>query len=223
MKKVIIAGPVMFQIRMRDILGSDAYEFFETSTNDDVCRIHRAEKVDLVLTKKGIDGVRFDELCAQLRNDPGLEKVSVVLACDGDSSHAVREETLKANGVVSLDTENEELVNILMSYINVPKRYQYRTVMQIKVDGQDYGAPISCVISNLSSTGLLMETDSNLEEGVGLSISFYLPKSRRILANGHVVRAISRSSGGGGQYGIRFEKLDTNMCREIDSFVQSRS
>ncbi len=78
------------------------------------------------------------------------------------------------------------------------------------------------MIENISTTGLLLQTDNDLQEGTGLSISFFLPKSKRIMTNGQIVRVIHGKKGDGVLYGVRFDGIDVKMQRDIEQFVESR-
>lgn len=222
MKKIILAGPMFFCLRMRDILGQSGFEFLEASTNDEAWTIHSAENVDLILSKEGIAGMGIRELCQKVRSDHKLNRVSVVLVCDLDSDDTIDHEGLKVNGIVSLESDEKELATTLKEYTKVPLRYQYRTVTQIRVDGYNSNAPLSCMIENISTTGLLLQTDNDLQEGIGLSISFFLPKSKRIMTNGQIVRVIHGKKGDGVLYGVRFDGIDVKMQRDIEQFVESR-
>lgn len=207
---------------MRDILNGCDYEFFETYTNDDACKVHGDEKVNLILSKQGIEGMEIDDLCEKVRSDHELTKVSIVVACDSVSCDGIQKEAPKANGVISLDADDEDIGRVLKSYVEVPKRHPYRIITKVEVDGHDLKAPLSCIVENISSTGLLITSDYDLDEGSVLNLSFFLPTSKRIMTKGQVVRVIPRSAGDGGQYGVRFEGLDMNMRNEIDTFVHSR-
>jgi len=73
---------------------------------------------------------------------------------------------------------------------------------------------------NISSSGLLIETDSHLAKGDEISCSFFI-KSHQITAQGEIVRVFKKGPTRY-QYGIRFQDLDPVSKLKIEEFVKKR-
>ncbi len=223
MKKVLTVGPEDFRDRMKDILGLDNQIFYEASTNDEALDIHIAENVNMIVTMMGIQGMEADMFFSRIRNDSELNDVAIVLACKNNESNIYGDKNIRLNGTIFLENDNHRLADTLKTHLNVPRRLSYRVITRIKIDGASGDTTLFGVMQNLSSTGMLIESDSKLENGEELKFSFSLPKSKRIHTGGEVIRVAKGSKTDASQYGIKFKGLNSAAQKDIQSYVENRN
>ncbi|MBI5102124.1 MAG: PilZ domain-containing protein [Nitrospirae bacterium] len=77
-----------------------------------------------------------------------------------------------------------------------------------------------CYSRDISSSGILIETDKVLEKGTIISCSFFLPNSERIVTDAEIMRAVPLGNKTF-QYGARFTKIDAPARSAIDTFVSN--
>jgi Tfp pilus assembly protein PilZ len=221
-KKIITVGQELFCTRIRDILGTEEHTFRTAATNDKAFDLHVEEHADMIVAMQSREGMGSDVFCSLIRRKKELLDVAIVLACESWDSDLYKGRKLKSNGTIALEDSDRAIVKKLRSHLYVPKRHSYRVVTRIGIGGGRDNTPLYGFMLNLSATGLLIESESKLEQGEELNLSFFLPKSKRIVVTGEVVRVVPKETGDCCQYGIRFAGLDARAQQDIENFVTSK-
>jgi hypothetical protein len=104
--------------------------------------------------------------------------------------------------------------------LNVSERTSYRVVVKVTEDDSPNAAHIFCSSKNISSSGILLETDHVFSVGEKLTCSFFLPNSIRIVTEGQVMRLQGKGNGLI-EYGVRFVDPSTSVELQIASFVEN--
>jgi hypothetical protein len=105
--------------------------------------------------------------------------------------------------------------------LDVPERKSYRVILKVTVHGKDQNESFYCSSRNISSTGMLIESEKLLKKEDRISCSFFLPNSDRITCDGEIARVVQE--GKGYQYGIRYIDLLPQCRSAIETFVSTRS
>jgi hypothetical protein len=90
--------------------------------------------------------------------------------------------------------------------------------MNVPVVGNYSLKTFFCHTVDISSTGLLIETDRILNAGKTISFLLSMPDSRQITVRGKIMRAIIKPDYTY-RYGINFDDLNTGARSAIEAFV----
>ena len=225
MKTVLIADQI------KGILESETGFFarkdiklFTAATTDEVLSVHRAEKLSLIIIGIDMPGMQCEELGALIRKDNALRAVSLVLLCPADPAVQERASRCNANAVMTLPVTASDLVERAQHFLNVPLRESYRVLVSVSIEGSSKDKTFFGRSGNISTTGMLIETERGLARGDRVTCSFFVPGSRQVRANGEIVRVIPQAAGSKlHQFGIKFSPLAPEAAAAIEDFVDKKS
>jgi len=223
MKKVLIAEPLHPLLRdERSFLDRSDVQVYLAATSDEALEIHRADRVDLIISRSDLPGMDSDLFCRTLRQDAAYGAVPLIMACPDVAGSVKPGSRCKPDVVLPEPVHPVILIAKAREYLRMPSRESIRVTLQAAVDVRaPHGAPFACRAGNISSTGMLIETDRILQEGLALACRFYLPVARLVEAQGKIVRFIERSPGSDSrQYGLLFTSLAPEMRERITAYVR---
>jgi CheY-like chemotaxis protein len=225
MKKILVTDTAMTIIeKEKGFLGREDVKLIKAATNDDILSIHRTERADIIVADLHTPGMNTEELCSVIRSDNVLSKVSMIILCQDNALDIERSAQCKANAVLTLPTEPARLLEKVRQLTEISLRESYRVLVSVSVSGSSKDKSFFCRSGNISTTGMLVETEKVLEKGERLMCSFFLPDSAQIKTNGEIVRVIKHVAGSKThQYGIRFSSLSTEAKSAIEVFVDRKS
>lgn len=188
----------------------------------DVYRANRLEDARLLASTLGAQLILVDRdhptaasFIRKVREDPTTRSRSLAVLARGDfQPDEIELLEAGANAILRLppdDTWPERLSRLL----NVPLRQEARVPVDLVVDlqGQGVGSLV-----NLSSSGLLVETDRPLALGGEVDFRFELPDGTRVAGRGRVVREASPNG-----WGIDFVSVSDAHRTAIQQYLrQSR-
>ncbi len=220
MKKVLITSTLVKFLEgdLSPLPFSDVWVNVASSA-EEMLDIHRHEKVDLVILELDTPQMGGDVFCSTLRSDTTLKDVSIVLVSPDWEDALERCFSCGANYVITQPIDQKEFKARINELIHVPQRENFRVLMNIAFNRASGGSFYS-TSQNISTKGILLETNQILKEGDSLTISFFL-RLNRIKVKSTVVRAEQRSMNLY-QYGIKFVDLDPSSEELIKNFVNIR-
>ncbi|MCU0241712.1 MAG: PilZ domain-containing protein [Vicinamibacteria bacterium] len=175
-----------------------------------------AGRVDIVLIDRDLpNAVR---LVQRVRRDARNRNVSVAVIAPGDFD-VVEMELLEAgaNAVLRLPA-GPEWDERLARLITVPVRREARFPVVFEVEAKT-GVAIHSVMAlavNISSNGMLVETDFCLKVGDDIDLRFRLPSGGEVVAGcARVVRQAACN-----RFGVEFYGLEGEGCSQIERFVE---
>lgn len=223
MKKILIVANLGSVIEKgKSILNRSEFMIFSTKSGNEALSIHRKEQVDLIIADLETEDLGGDQLCSTLRSVNELKNVSFILICRRSEQDLGRAADCKVNAVLTKPLVPEELLAKVGQLLNISERKSYRVLIKITVEGKYRNEPFFCSSRDISSSGILIETEKSLERGDLISCSFFLPGSRRIATQGQVMRIIGES-GDIRRYGVRFQTLSREDVNALDEFVRMES
>ena len=224
MKKILIAEALKSYIaKEKSFLKREDITVYSAATTDDMLKIHRSEKVSLIISQIDMPGMSAEQLCAQIRNDEALRQVSLLMISPDTSSDRERASRCKPNAIMTLPVNTAQLLEKAQLLLDIPWRGSFRVLLSVAVEGDDKGNAFFCGSENISSSGLLIETDRAILKNDRVTCKFFLPGSEQIVVRGEVVRIMKRDAGKNVyQYGIRFLEIDQSAQTSIASFVKKR-
>jgi CheY-like chemotaxis protein len=189
------------------------------SSAEEMLDIHRHEKVDLIILELDTPKMGGDVFCSTLRSDTTLKDVSIVLVSPNWEDALERCFSCGANYVITQPIAQQEFITKINELIQIPQRENFRVLMNIAINRAS-GGNFYSTSQNISTKGILLETNQILKEGDSLTISFLL-RLNHIKVKSTVVRAEQRSMNLY-QYGIKFVDLDPYSEELIENFVNIR-
>lgn len=182
----------------------------------------RAEKPQLIVFGFDLFDMTAPEFCREVRADPELRAVSLLLVCDREhSQHADLCMSAGCNDVIYRPLQREELDGKVARLTSIPARRELRTITRIEVSLENNGRFVLGRSLNISANGMLLEVDRVLPGDGKVRIHFYLPGDPTPLqVSGEVLRA--EFTGVMAKYGIRFLETSDDQRERIEQFVQRR-
>lgn len=218
MKKVIVAhdlGAVF--VGGNNALSRDNIRIFTATSAKEILKIHRKERVDLIIVDLDMQGMGGDELCNTIRGDDDLKTVALILACPGEEHDIERCRASGANAVISKPINRKELSHTVAELLDISERGNLRGIIKVSVHGKFLNDFFFSTSHNISTTGMLIETDRVLTPGDKITCSLIL--QRKISITGEIVRVTKKVSELY-DYGVRFLDLDPKSKAQIEEFIK---
>jgi DNA-binding response OmpR family regulator len=225
MKKVLIADDVKIIFnKEKSFLARDGVRLFNASTTEDVLGLHRAEKVNLIMMGIDMPGMKCEDMCSLIRANQELRAVSMIILCPDNPAALGRGAKCGANVVMTLPVNAALLMEKAQQLLDISSRESYRVLLSVKVEGSSNDNAFFCRSENISTTGILIETDKTLAKGDRVSCAFFLPRSQQLKTTGEIIRVIKQAAGSkSNRYGIKFFQLDDEAKSAIETFVNIKS
>ena len=223
MKKVLIVDSLKSLIdKEKSLLNRSDIRISTATSSEEALAIHRSGKMDLIITDLDMPGISGDKLCSIIRKDEDLKHVSIIIICSGSRSDIERIKRCKANLHVVKPIRPVQFLESVSSLLDVPERKSYRVLLKATITGKFNNEPFFCSSQNISVSGLLIETEKQLEKGDLLSCSFFLPGSGSVITEAEVMRTVQDETGSF-KYGIRYVGISPAYRDAIDKFIEKRS
>lgn len=225
MKKIIIANQIKQSLeRQTNFLQRSNIRVFTAYSNEEVLKIHGAEKVDLIITLFHLPGMSTADLCSLIRTVRNLRNVSLIVCSSDEEKDIALSESCGANAVMTLPVNAALLLDKMQELMDIPSRGSCRVLLSARLEGHLLGKPFTCTSENISASGLLMETHRDLERGDRIDCSLVLPDSTRVETRGEIVRAIKNPTRfDPNWYGVKFCSLALEAKCAIEALVEKRS
>lgn len=197
---------------------------FTAASNDEALKIHREERVHLIITQLDMPGMATEQFCSLVREDPELRAVSVIMICTNNRAEIEQSSRCRANAVILRPVNPALLLAKAQQLLDISWRETYRVLLSLTVDGNAKDTPFFCRSQNISTSGMLIETDKTLPHGDRVICSFFLPDSMRIQAAGEIVRIPQQATGSTvKQYGVKFSNLTPEARQALEAFVEKKA
>lgn len=159
--------------------------------------------VALLCVHRNVSGI--ENLIRALRKSPTLKRVSIVVFSEDDFDPS-EVEVLEAgaNAILRLPP-GDDFDDRVGKLIEVPSRRDVRIPVRLQVSASSgFGATVPVLALNLSSTGILLESNHPLSMGDEVSLAFRFEESGEIFsATAHITR-----TAGPNRYGATFETVN---------------
>jgi len=223
MKKVLIAQELHALLEQdRSFLDRTDMQVLVAATNDEVLAFHRAEQVDLIISKLDLPGIASEKLYGLIREDAALRTVSTILCCANTPEAIKKSSHCSVNAVLLEPLHPVLLMAKAQQLLDIAARENIRVLLGVVIDGRFGEEAFYCRTKNISATGMMIETRKRLVEGARLTCQFYLPDATRIQTSGKIVRIIQQTSGDGElQYGLMFTDIAPETKQLLAGYVES--
>lgn len=225
MKKVLLAPDIItLLVQHKSFLARADMQVFAADSNEEAFAIHREEKVHLIVMHLARYGMTTEKFCSIIRDDTDLSRVSVIIICANLQSDIEESSRCKANAILTRPVNPAILLEKSQQLLDISSRTSFRVLLNVTVEGTVGNTAFFCRSENISSTGMLIETDQVLMVGDKIACSFFLPAGERIQTTAQVVRNIKQTRGFGAyQYGIMFSRVTPEEKRALADFIKIKS
>lgn len=222
MKKVLLVNGIrkVIEEEKRLLSGRDIL-VFTASSGEEALDIHRREKVDLIITGLDLSGMSGETLCSIVRNDEDLRRVSLLTVCSNRESDLERCAYCGVNSYMTKPIDPDRFMEKVNWLLSIARRTGVRVLIKVSTKGALKYHAFFCTTLNISTTGMLIETDRIIAKGEMITCSFFIPGSDNIVGDCEVVRAVKTTSAMY-QYGLKFLELSSTHQSAIQDFVRKR-
>ncbi len=221
MKKIIIADSLkdFIEQHVSRIAGYDNKVFYIKSAQE-ALDLHRKERANLIIITLDYSDLSCEQLCSFIRGDEVLKVVSILIVCSEKLSDIERCLRCGASDYITQPVSPAAFLLKALRLLNVSERTSYRVIVKVVNMDDNKAAHVFCASKNISSSGVLLETDTIINKGDKLTCSFFLPNSIRVVAEGEIMR-IHEKENGLKEYGVRFIDIPPSVELQIASFVEN--
>jgi CheY-like chemotaxis protein len=217
MKKILLVSNLQsFLERNTCLLDRAGFKIYTTTSAIDALHIQRAQKIDLIIAILDMPEMGGDKMCSLIRQYEESCKVSIILVCYPVPNDIARASRCGANVWISKPVNPVVLLHEVGKLLTIPTRIDHRA----SVDGIMKSKLFSGILRNVSVSGILCETDMFLSPDELITDMSFVIGSREIIADGKVVRLVSKSDGMY-NYGIQFFGLLPGYREEIENYIAS--
>ncbi|MDA8098616.1 MAG: PilZ domain-containing protein [Nitrospiraceae bacterium] len=185
-------------------------------TAEEALKLHREHKTDLIIADAGFPGMGGVKLCKAIRNDASRRDVSIILV--GVSNHEASESG--ANMVLPPPVDPADLKNKAMELLNVMRRERMQVLMKVAFTENGNKQSFFTNSRNVSTSGLLFESDHPLKKGDWIVCSFFV-SNFQVAVDAEIMR-VDTLPGGLSTFGVRFLSLAPEAKDAIEKFIASR-
>ena len=200
------------------IFGRGNITIYPATTSEEILNIHGKQRADLIITEDSLPLMGAARLCAIIRGDALLKKVSIVVICNVSKGSLVRWREAGANDVISRPVDAAELFSKISELLVIPQRKDLRVSMQASVKSQNKKGSFPADSRNISIAGMLLETDQIFQNGDRLDCAFKIGHSEIVVEC--MVTRTDAGSTGKRRYGVKFLNFDTKALIIIDQFIK---
>ena len=177
MKKILITNSLIPLVEMgREHLSRDNIKIFSALSADDIVKTHRIENVDLIIMELIGIGDNIEKACSIIRDDNTLNKASILIICEKSKSAIAKCHAFKANAYITKPVNSEELLRTINKFLHVSERKDYRSLLSVLIKGEAKNKVFFANSKDISSSGILFETDMIIEIGEKVKCSFFLER-----------------------------------------------
>jgi len=225
MKKILIARDLYVLLEQNDtFLKRTDLMVFVAATNDEALKIHRVERVNLIITQLDMPGMTSEQFCSMIRGNEDLRAVSMIMVCTDTPEAIDRSAQCRSNAVLLYPVHPFVLMVKAQQLLDIAARETLRVLLSASVMGRVDDEPFLCRVRNISATGMLIESDTPLAEGARLYCTFYLPNAKKIEVSGKIIRTLKQSPGHEDHhYGLMFTDITVVTKRHLADYIELTS
>jgi DNA-binding response OmpR family regulator len=221
MKKIIVAENLLSVFNSNNsIFRRGGITLFSAQSSDEIMYLHGVKNADLIIIEQAVPHTGAEKLCAAIRSDSQLKKVSIVVTGDGSGEGGSKCLEAGANAFIPAPVDPVALFSTVSELLLVPQRKDMRVLLRSSVKGLHGEESFFAASQNISISGMMLETDRSLVPGDRLTCSFNIAHSE-IRVSCMIVREDSAFSGRR-RYGVKFLNLDTKSLIIIENYVKTQ-
>lgn len=223
MKKILLVSTSkIFLKRNENLLQGRGLEIFTTADGEEAISLHEEHAFDLILSELELDGMDGSRLCSAIRTMKNSPQVSIILVCYDILNSIHRVEQSGANAMLLKPLDPNQLLETIGSFVDMQLGRSKRVVLNVKVISTQIDQEFLCFSHDISTTGILLETEHQLSLGNRIICKFTLDDGFNMEAGGEVIRYLSLPDSRN-LYGVKFIALPLAFRQAIEAYVAART
>jgi CheY-like chemotaxis protein len=219
MKKVLLASASrVFLKRNANLLKGRGFQLFTVLSGAEALKLHKENFFDLILADLKLDDMCGCTLFSLLRDQETSQQVPVILICHKISGSIERVEQSGASAMLLKPIDPVQLIETIGSFLDMQIGRNKRVVLNVKVLVKKIDLEFYCHSYDISTAGILLESEYILDLGTVIVCRFTLPGSSQIETEGEVVRYVSTVEYKS-LYGVKFVDLPLPYYRSIENYL----
>lgn len=224
-KKILLVDDVRLFLNLEEtFFRRTGCQIFTAQNGEEALQIVKREKPHLVLLDLLMPGMSGEEVCKRIKQDPELKNTIVIMVSTQSDDETIRRcKEAGCDDYVTKPVHQPDLLRKAAEHLKVPYRAHFRILVRLEVEGKYEEGFFIGTSSDISQSGMLVETDRKLEVGERVNLQFVIPGQREpVSVNGTVARVDDISFRDRFGVGIKFEDLSAEQQQVITTFIESR-
>ena len=197
---------------------------FTADSNEEVLRIHSAERVDLIITQIDMPGMNCERMFADIRADKALHTAPIIMVCTNNPGEIEKCARCGVSDVILRPVNQRLLLARAQQFLALFTRESTRVAVGVEIEVVYRGQSFSCSSLDIGASGMMIESERAMARGDIITCSFSLPGVPHIRATSEIVNAPeSPRESRRKRYGLRFTNLPDDARKAIQAFVELRS
>lgn len=219
-KILLVSSSKSFLERNMSLLKGEGFHIITAQSGAEALQFQNEHHFDLILSDLHLLDMGGDTLSKTLRKDEISKNVAIILICYDNEDERARIAKSGADAKIIRPAKPEQILETVGSLLDVQIGRPKRVMFTVKVVGKKGWAEFDCISIDISTTGILLETEFSLVIGDRISCKFALPDANLIEAEGDVVRSV-KILDTSYKYGVQFVGLSISSRKDIMNYVSS--
>ena len=208
--------------RVAPFLNRDEFDVDRFPSSSGALELTSVVAIEVLIVRYPLRDMALEDFLQQVRQpeSPCLRSPILLLAAEDQEIQATRYIGRGANRVIDLDAARAHIQGAISELLHVAPRKAARFLARVEIKLGDEKDMILCQTENISSTGMLVQTERRYELGTQIHFEFTLPTdSRPIGGMAEIVRhtTIGREQVGG--IGVRFLSFRGDSQRRFEAYL----
>jgi len=195
-------------------------QLFNATRGDEALKLHEEILFDLIMLDFELEDMGGVDFCALISKREKSEQAVTILTCQNTKSQIKLAEQCGASAILLKPIDPAQLLKSVGSFLDVQLGRRHRVELRVKVLCKDHKLEFFCLSRDISTTGILIQTEHQLELESRLTCQFTLPTSFHVEAEGKVIRS-TKAIDASLHYGISFIVIPMFSQQEIFNYVNS--
>jgi len=221
MKKILLASAYdVFLRKNKELLMFQEIQLYTAISGREALKLNKEHGFDLILVDSILSDMSGISLYSLVHKEETSRDIPVILVCQNIKGYIERAKQSSAITVLIKPVDPITILKTVGSFINLELCRSIRAKLNVKVLSNKQRLDFYCFSKDISSTGILLETELELLIGSIINCQFTLPNSRKIETEGEVIRYMIGAEYKN-LYGVKFINLPSNCQRVIDEYINS--
>ncbi len=229
MIKVIISNNIYkLMQKNRSLLNRQDIRVFSTDSNDETLKIHLAEHVNLIVADLDMPGMANELLYPMIRKNTELQRVAILIVSPNNNDSIEQCSRCMPDSIIVRPVNHSLILAKAQHLLDLSVRESSRVWVSLNGKATVQGDPVATALiystTNISSTGVLLETEKILNHGDQAVCSFILPDGTQIEVVGEIVRSVYHAPRSvANQYGLKFLNFTAEARQVLEKFLKSHA
>lgn len=221
MKKILlVSGYISFLTRNSNLLRNREFQVFTAYRGGEALKLHKEHHFDLILVDFKLEEMGGCTLCSLIRKGEDSPQVPIIITCHNFPGSIERVAECGANRMLLKPIDPLNLMETISGFLDFPLIRSRRVVVKVNVLSKANEQEFFCFSHDLSTTGILIETDYQLAIGSRIICKFNLDNFYDNEVEGEVTRMMTGLECEN-LYGVKFIALPLFCHENIDKYIAS--